>query len=107
MLHYTWSIVATAAASILFGCLCLAYLFRCGAHRNEKGEVASASMISSFLIGIAFYSFCLLALGQFFLDIPVSQTVRENFGDARVGWLALGVFADYIPRLYGVFHPHA
>ncbi len=105
MVLYLWSFIATAAASIVFGFGCLAYLFRRRAHRTAQGEVANASIIASFLLGIAFYSFGVLALGQFFLDIPVSQTVRVNFGDARVGWLLLGVFADYIPRLYGVLHP--
>ena len=53
----------------------------------------------------ALYTFLVTFIGHWFLHQPVSQTIREGFGDERFGWLLLGVSIDLIGRLYSLFDP--
>jgi hypothetical protein len=79
-------------------------LFRVGNHR-VRGALNRAAIVETFVIGISFYTFCVILIGYFFLHFAMSQTITNGFGEARLSWLLVGVVADHFARLYNLLYP--
>lgn len=42
-------------------------------------------------------------LGQFFMGIAISETLATGFGNDRMGWLLIFLFADVLGRILGLY----
>jgi hypothetical protein len=95
-----WGIFASSLASIIFGILSFFLLRHTGNHRDEQQKIASGRITVCILQSIAFYTLTMCLLGQWVFKIPVSETIRDGFGDERAAWLMLGTAIDVAMRLY-------
>ena len=105
MLVWSWAI--SPGASLIAGLIALAMLVRSGRHLEPNGDVATLAVVNSVISTAMLYTIVILVIGEFFVGSPVSQTVKEGFGDKRMGWLLVPVMLDYGVRVWSMLRPKA
>jgi hypothetical protein len=104
-MQYAWAVVASPAASICFGLLGFLALVIGGRHRDGNKRTVHSKIAMSVLQSAALYTMLVCTVGHWFFKIPLSVTVRDGFGDERVGWLMLALSIDLVGRLYSLYDP--
>lgn len=55
------------------------------------------------MLPAAAYTMLICIVGQFFMGIPISETVSAGFGSERMGWLLIFLFSDVLGRIFGLY----
>lgn len=49
------------------------------------------------------YTMLVCVVGQFFMKIPISETLASGFGNERMGWLLVFLLSDVLGRILGLY----
>jgi hypothetical protein len=97
-----WSWVASPGACVIAAVIGLLALIASNKHKRDASTV-DQSIVAVILLSGVLYTLLILIVGQFFLRIPVANTIQE-FGSERMAWVSVGLAADVFARLYRLFH---
>jgi hypothetical protein len=61
-------------------------------------KISSAVMLTA-----SWYTMVVLVIGEFYLAIPISETIRLGFGDSRVAWVLVYLIVDMAIRISSLF----
>lgn len=101
MQNEIWRTVATAASSITAGFIAVIALV---VYERIKGRTTtSGKFVGCLLLGIAVYTLIITIIGHFYMNIPITHTIADSFGEPRFAWLFVGLAADGAARMYGYF----
>lgn len=104
MLPGGWSVAATPAASVIVAFAVVILLIRHGFHRTRGGGLERRRLASIVVLSASTYTFLVLVLSQLVIHgPPISLLIHDGFGEARVGWLLLGVALDGVFRVWDEF----
>jgi hypothetical protein len=98
---YWW--LATPGASLIVGITGLWWLWKKNCYRDHRGKISRQKISSAVLMPAAAYTMAIAVIGQFFLHIDVSSTIKDGFGDQRVAWLLVFLVVDVMARYYRLF----
>jgi hypothetical protein len=67
-------------------------IFDC--HKDEENKVSQHKIASAIMLGASLHILIVLVFGHFFLEIPVSETIKTGFGDERLAWIMVFTAID-------------
>jgi uncharacterized membrane protein len=107
MQSFYWNWAATPGASLIVGIFGLVLLLAKRCHRDNRGKISRQKISAALLLAAAAYTMMTAVIGQFFLGIPLSQTIKHGFGDQRIAWLLVFLVVDMLARYLRLFDPAA
>ena len=81
--------LANAGWSVLAGVITLGCLIWRGKHRDSQGKLIQARVPLSVANGAALYTLIICMIGNWAWGMPISDIIRDGFGDQRMAWLML------------------
>lgn len=98
-----WQFVASPGASALAGVFCVIMIWRHGLHRAADGTLDRLKIANAVTLPAMFYTLIIVIIGELFLRIPASDTIKLGFGDGRVTWLLVVLRIDIGIRVVSLF----
>lgn len=98
-----WQIVASPGASVVAGMMCFLMVWKRNLHRSKDGALDRLKIANSVTLPAMLYTLVIVILGELFLRIPASDTIRHGFGDGRVTWLLVVLCIDIGIRVVSLF----
>src|SRR5438128_641926 len=98
MVREVWDWAATPGSAAAFGIAGLILLCAMRCHREPDNRISRRKISASLLLSAAFYTIAVGLIGQWAMKIPLSSVIKDNFGDERVAWVLLFLFADVFAR---------
>jgi cytosine/uracil/thiamine/allantoin permease len=100
-----WGWAATPAASLIFGFFGFLLLWGTGSHRDINSRVSRQKIAASVMLSATCYTMLIVLIGHFGYKVPLSNIIRDSFGDDRVAWLMAFLVPDVFARYYGLLDP--
>jgi hypothetical protein len=97
--------LATAEAAIVVGIIFLG-LYSAFGGRNADHSINTFKAVSGGISAMAGYTCLILVFSQFFMDIPLSDVIRDQFTDGRLGYVLLVFMFEWVVRLINDFWGH-
>jgi hypothetical protein len=99
----SWALASTPGASLLAGVVALVALVILKKCTEKNGELSARRISSAVMLTASCYTMVVLVIGEFYLAIPVSETIRVGFGDSRVAWVLVYLIVDLAIRIASLF----
>ena len=99
-LGWAWTYFASIQASIFAGVFIIILLWKPVLSRKEGLSTRPQRAAGMLALSASFYTFGVLIFSQLLINGPnISLLISNGFGDERIAWLLLAIFAEQAIRL--------